>query len=157
MWCFLDAGISRTLALETVNRRLLMKSTEEMFATMDLCILDLNTGVAEFTKFAACRTLILRGRELLQIEGGQLPLGILEGVQPGISRVRLRPGDLLVMGSDGVMEAGDALMIEHLVQKHTTCPPQQLAEILVREAGLRRARDRQDDLTCICLKMEVAG
>lgn len=157
LWCFLDAGISRTLALETVNRRLLMKSTEEMFATMDLCILDLNTGVAEFTKFAACRTLILRGRELLQIEGGQLPLGILEGVQPGISRVRLRPGDLLVMGSDGVMEAGDALMIEHLVQKHTTCPPQQLAEILVREAGIRRARERQDDLTCICLKMEVAG
>lgn len=155
LWCFLDAGISRTLALETVNRRLLMKSTEEMFATMDLCILDLNTGIAEFTKFAACRTLILRGRELLQVEGGQLPLGILEGVQPGVSRVRLRPGDVLVMGSDGVMEAGDVLMIEHLTREHAACPPQQLAEILVREAGLRRARDRQDDLTCICLKVEA--
>ena len=157
LWCFLDAGISRTLALETVNRRLLMKSTEEMFATMDLCILDLNTGVAEFSKFAACRTLILRGRELLQVEGGQLPLGILENVQPGISRIRLRPGDLLVMGSDGVMEAGDALMIEHLVRKHTACAPQQLAEILVREAGMRRAADRQDDLTCICLRVQEAG
>lgn len=157
LWCFLDAGISRTLALETVNRRLLTKSAEEMFATMDLCILDLNTGVAEFTKFAACRTLVLRGRELLQVEGGQLPLGILEGVQPGISRVRLRPGDLLVMGSDGVMEAGDMLMIEHLAREHAACPPQQLAETLVREAGLRRARDRQDDLTCICLRVEMAG
>lgn len=157
LWCFLDAGLSRTLALETVNRRLLMGSTEEMFATMDLCILDLNTGVAEFSKFAACRTLILRGRELLQVEGGQLPLGILENVQPGISRVRLRPGDLLVMGSDGVMEAGDALMMERLAREHAACPPQQLAETLVREAGLRRARDRQDDLTCICVKVEAAG
>lgn len=157
LWCFLDGGISRTLALETVNRRLLMKSTEEMFATMDLCILDLNTGVAEFSKFAACRTLVLRGRELLQIEGGQLPLGILENVQPGISRIRLRPGDLLVMGSDGVMEAGDALLMERLTREHAACPPQQLAETLVREAGLRRAREQQDDLTCICLKVQAAG
>ena len=157
LWCFLDAGLSRTLALETVNRRLLMRSTEEMFATLDLCILDLNTGVAEFSKFAACRTLILRGRELLQVEGGQLPLGILENVQPGISRVRLRPGDLLVMGSDGVMEAGDVLMIERLVREHAAYPPQQLAETLIREAGLRRAHDRQDDLTCICLRVEKAG
>ena len=30
-------------------------------------------------------------------------------------------------------------------------------EILVREAGLRRAHDRQDDLTCICVKVEKAG
>ena len=157
LWCFLDAGLSRALALETVNRRLLMGSTEEMFATMDLCILDLNTGVAEFSKLAACRTLILRGRELLQVEGGQLPLGILENVQPGVSRIRLRPGDLLVMGSDGVMEAGDVLMIERLAREHAACPPQQLAETLVREAGLRRAHDRQDDLTCICLKIEAAG
>jgi len=157
LWCFLDAGLSRTLALETVNRRLLMRSTEEMFATLDLCILDLNTGVAEFSKFAACRTLILRGRDLLQVEGGQLPLGILENVQPGVSRVRLRPGDLLVMGSDGVMEAGDALLIERLAREHAACAPQQLAETLVREAGLRRAQDRQDDLTCICLKVQVAG
>lgn len=157
LWCFLDAGISPTLALETVNRRLLMRSTEEMYATMDLCILDLNTGVAELTKFAACRTLILRGREMLHVDGGQLPLGILENVQPGISRIRLRPGDLLVMGSDGVMEAGDALLMEHLTREHARFPPQQLAETLVREAGLRRAHGRQDDLTCICLRVEAAG
>lgn len=157
LWCFLDAGISPALALETVNQRLLMKSTEEMFATMDLCILDLNTGIAEFTKFAACRTLILRGRELLQVEGGQLPLGILENVQPGISRIRLRPGDLLVMGSDGLMEAGDALLMEHLTREHAACPPQQLAETLVREAGMHRDCNRRDDLTCICLRVEATG
>lgn len=156
LWRFLEAGISRPLALETVNQQLLMRSGEEMFATADLCLLDLNTGVAEFTKLAACRTLILRGGELLQVEGGRLPLGILEGVQPNVSRVRLRSGDVLVMGSDGVMEAGDALMIERLARKHVECPPKQLAETLVREAGLRRAQSRQDDLTCICVQIQAA-
>lgn len=156
LWRFLEAGISRPLALETVNQQLLMRSGEEMFATVDLCLLDLNTGVAEFTKLAACRTLILRGHELLQVEGGRLPLGILEGVQPNVSRVRLRSGDVLVMGSDGVMEAGDALMIERLARKHVGCPPKQLAETLVREAGLRRAQSRRDDLTCICVQIQAA-
>ena len=35
-----------------------------------------------------------------EIEGGNLPLGILESVQPSVHRFRLRPGDMLVMGSD---------------------------------------------------------
>ncbi len=156
LWRFLEAGISRPLALETVNQQMLMRSGEEIFATLDLCVLDLNTGVAEFTKLAACRTLILRGDEILPVEGGHLPLGILERVQPAVSRVRLRPGDLLVMGSDGVMEAGDMLMIEHLARSCADMSPEQMAEHLVREAGLRRGTGRADDLTCICARMEDA-
>ena len=153
LWRFLEAGISRDLALETVNQQMLMRTGEDIFATLDLCVIDLNTGIAEFTKLAACRTLILRDGELLPIEGGQLPLGILENVQPTIRRVRLRAGDMLVMGSDGVMEAGETLMIERAVRSHPNCPPGQLAEHLVREAGLRRGEDRCDDLTCICARI----
>ena len=153
LWRFLEAGVSMALALETVNRQMLDRSAEDMFATVDLCVVDLNTGVAELTKLAACRTLILRGRELLRVEGGRLPLGILEGVRPSVTRVRLRPGDLLVMGSDGVMEAGDALMIERLVRTGAQKPPEQMAGELVREAGLRRAGERRDDLTCICARL----
>ena len=153
LWRFLEAGISRPLALETVNQQMLMRSGEDMFATVDLCLVDLNTGVAEFTKLAACRTLILRGGELLPVEGGRLPLGILERVRPAVSRMRLRPGDMLVMGSDGVMEAGDPLMIERLARAGEKLSPEQLAEQLVREAGLRRAGGRCDDLTCICARI----
>ena len=153
LWRFLEAGISRDLALETVNQQMLMRTGEDIFATLDLCVIDLNTGVAEFTKLAACRTLILRDGELLPVEGGQLPLGILERVQPTVRRVRLRAGDMLVMGSDGVMEAGEALMIERAVMARPGCSPEQLAEQLVREAGLRRGEERCDDLTCICARI----
>ena len=153
LWRFLDAGISRSLALETVNRQLLMKSAEEMFATIDLCVIDLNTGVAEFTKLAASPTLILRGRELTHVDGGRLPLGILENVQPSIRRFRLRPGDVLVMGSDGVMEAGDGLCIERYARENASASPEQLAENLVRQAALQRGDQRRDDLTCICVRI----
>lgn len=156
LWRFLYAGISFPLALETVNQQMLMRSGEEMFATVDLCAVDLNTGVAEFSKLAASRSLILRGAELLHVEGGRLPLGILERVQPAVTRVRLKPGDVIVMGSDGVMEAGDGMVIDRLARLSASCAPEVLAEHLVREAGLRRGRGRCDDLTCICARMADA-
>ncbi|MBQ8507001.1 MAG: SpoIIE family protein phosphatase [Clostridia bacterium] len=157
LWKFLCAGISRPLALETVNQQMLMRSGEDMYATVDLCVIDLNTGLAEFSKLAACRTLILRGGEVLRIEGGRLPLGILERVQPAVSRVKLRPGDVIVMGSDGVMEVGDGMMIERIARLNSACEPEQLASELVREAGIRRSRSRTDDLTCICARIQLAA
>ena len=153
LWRFLYAGISFPLALETVNQQMLMRSGEDMFATVDLCAVDLNTGVAEFSKLAASRSLILRGNELLHVEGGRLPLGILEQVQPAVTRVRLRSGDVIVMGSDGVMEVGDGLMIDRLARLSAGCAPEVLAERLVREAALRRGRGRIDDLSCICARI----
>jgi len=153
LWRFLDAGISRSLALETVNRQLLMRSSLDMFATIDLCIIDLNSGIAEFIKLAASPTLILREKEMLHIDGGRLPLGILENVQPGVRRFRLRPGDMLVMGSDGVMEAGDGLSVERYARENSHIRPAQLAENLVRHAALQRSDGRQDDLTCICVRI----
>ena len=124
-----------------------------MFATVDLCLIDLNSGVAEFTKMAASRSIILRGGEVMCIDGGHLPLGVIEGVQPGMTRVRLRPGDMVVMGSDGVMEAGDGRMIERIVQEAAGMDAQQLAEQIVREAGLHRAHGRMDDMSCVCMSV----
>lgn len=153
LWSFLNAGISRALALETVNRQLLIRSSEDMFATIDLCVIDLNTGVAEFTKLAASPTLILRGREMTRVDGGRLPLGILENVQSSVRRFRLRPGDLLIMGSDGVMEAGDGLDMERYARENAAVQPGQLAENMVRHAALQRSGARMDDLTCICVRI----
>ena len=150
---FLDAGISRSLALETVNQQMLMRTGDDIFATVDLCLIDLNSGIAEISKLAACRTLILRDGEILRIEGGRLPLGILERVQSDTKRVRLKDGDVIVMGSDGVMELGDGLMIDRIARLSAHLPPRQLAEKLVREAALRRSRGRTDDMTCICVKI----
>lgn len=153
LWRFLEAGVSRALALEAVNQQMLMRSGEDIFATVDLCIVDMNTGEAEFTKLAACRTLILRGGAAAQIEGGRLPLGILERVRPEVCRVRLRPGDVLVMGSDGVMEFGTDAELERVACAGADRPAEQLSEALVRAASLKRAAERIDDMTCVCARM----
>jgi len=67
---FLRAGASCDLAIETVNALLLNRGSEDMFATVDMLIMNLSTGEAEFVKQAACPTLILRAGQVRRVEGG---------------------------------------------------------------------------------------
>jgi len=153
LWRFLHAGISRPLAIETVNQHMLMRTGDDIYATVDLAIIDLNAGAAEFSKLAACRTIILRGSEIINIDGGNLPLGILERVQPEVKTVRLRDGDTIIMASDGVLDACDAPTIDRLLRSNAAATPDVIAEEMVREAALRRDQSRSDDMTCICIRI----
>lgn len=156
LWQFLSAGISKSLAIETVNQHMLMRSGDEIYATVDLLILDLNGGIAELTKLAACRTLIVRGNEILRIDAGNLPLGILEGVQPSIRRMRLKAGDMIILASDGVLDSCDEATMNRFLRAHAAYAPETLAEEIVHEAALRRDSGRSDDMTCICVRIEEA-
>ena len=148
---FLAAGADWGLAVETVNAMLVNVSAEDMFSTVDLMILNLSTGMAECVKLAACPTLVARGGVVERIEGGRLPLGILERVQPAASRARLMPGDVLLMASDGVMDAADPEALEALL----TGPADDMNALseqviaLVQQGGAHR-----DDMTAVCVRVE---
>ena len=150
---FLRAGATVSLAVETVNALLMNRGGEDMFATADILVLDLVTGEAAFTKLAACPTLIARGGEALRVEGGRLPLGILERVSADQTRARLMPGDALMMVSDGVADAAGIEALEALLLDHPGEEPARLAE-----RALDLAQDacggRRDDMTAVCLRVE---
>jgi len=150
---FLRTGASCALAIETVNALLLNRSGEDMFATVDLLILNLNTGEAELVKLAACPTLILRGGALRRVEGGRLPLGILEKVQPGGVRTRLLPGDVLLMATDGVMDAAGEEALEGLMRREDDDMPR-LARLALAAAERTGEGSRRDDMTAVCLRVE---
>ncbi len=114
LWKFLSARVEPEAALAAANALLVARGAGDMFATVDMCLLDDRAGKAQFWKQAASRSLIAREGEVLVIEGGRLPLGVLEGVSPVVKEVELRPGDVIVMGSDGAMEVGDGAMEEAL-------------------------------------------
>lgn len=149
---FLRAGASCALAVETVNALLLNRGGEDMFATVDLLVLDLATGEARFTKLAACPTLIARRGRILRVEGGRLPLGILEQVQPGLSTARLEPGDVLLMASDGVMDAAGSAALETLLLD----APEDAREVARRAVSIAEracAGGRRDDMTAMCVRL----
>jgi stage II sporulation protein E len=150
---FLRAGATCDLAIETVNALLLNRSGEDMFATVDMLIINLNTGEAELVKLAACPTLILRGEALQRVEGGRLPLGILERVQPGGLRTRLLPGDVLLMASDGVADAAGEQALERLMRREGEDMPR-LARLALASAERACQGGRRDDMTAVRLRVE---
>jgi serine phosphatase RsbU (regulator of sigma subunit) len=124
-----------------------------MFATVDLCLLDLATGSAVFSKLAACRSLILREGRVISVEGGRLPLGILEKVRPAETRMELLPGDTLLMFSDGLEDAvGAPGLLESMLLEREGMGPREIAESLLQEAEARRG-SRSDDMTAICVRI----
>lgn len=100
----LTAGRSATDALRQANAQLLAGEGEDAFSTLDLAILHLRGGVLEWYKMGAPPSLLLRNGGMRQLSGGGLPAGILVAPAVRSGRVRLIPGDRLVLVSDGVLD-----------------------------------------------------
>ena len=101
----LRAGFDRKEALGTVNGMLMACQGGEMYATMDLCVADLDSGEISFEKLGACPSYLLRAGRCRRLGGDALPLGIVGAATPRRMSARLQPGDMLLLVSDGVVDA----------------------------------------------------
>jgi stage II sporulation protein E len=152
---FLAAEVEHALAFDSVNQLLMLLGGEDMFATVDLCVLDLNACTAAFSKLGGCDSLVLRKGEAIRVEGGRLPMGILENVTPASAHLRLQPGDTVLMMTDGLMDPardGETAWLEQAALCLTNEPPQALCEELARLA-LDRQGQARDDITVMAARI----
>jgi stage II sporulation protein E len=149
----LAAGFSSEVAVQTVNAVLLLHSPGESFATVDLALIDLVSGRTEITKVGAPPTLLKRGREVFRVTGVSAPVGIVGGVRPD-SQVRyLRPGDCLVMCTDGLWDRLEKTQaqqdwLEESLRRAQNVNPAPLAESLV-SAAIPQGEPAPDDVTVV--------
>ncbi|MDE6182564.1 MAG: SpoIIE family protein phosphatase, partial [Eubacteriales bacterium] len=102
---FLSAGFSNELTLNMINSVLFLKSSKESFATLDMCIIDLYTGMAEFIKIGAVSTFLIRKGKVEVLKSSSLPVGILNNLEPEIKTKKLHNEDIIIMVSDGVTDS----------------------------------------------------
>ncbi|HEY8346025.1 MAG TPA: SpoIIE family protein phosphatase [Symbiobacteriaceae bacterium] len=155
----MQAGFSTEIAVNTVNSVLLLRSPDETFATVDLAVIDLTTGRAEFVKVGAAPSFIKRGSEVTVVKMSSVPVGIINQVDVEAEYRMLRPGDLVVMLSDGVWDAiqedvdKERWLLEQL-QRETSTDPEEIAESL-----LARAREllpeATDDMTVLVARVDL--
>lgn len=154
----LQSGIDERLAVKSVNSVLLLRSPEEMFATVDLALIDLHTGHATMLKIGSTPSFIKRGREIIPIAANNLPIGIVQDIEIDLLRVQLLPGDTLVMMTDGILDApGHALnkeqWMKRVLQELDTDDPQDLADALLETALRQYPGGVKDDMTVIVTRM----
>lgn len=150
----MEAGYSRSQAMTAVNGAMLSATGGEQFATVDLCLVDLWTGEASMNKLGACASLIVQGKKAHWIEGAALPLGIIEHVIPMEHHFALGEGDLVLMMSDGVMDAFAAEEeILSVIRRGWDDTPQHIADALLQAAMIQKDGLPPDDMTVLCTRV----
>ncbi len=100
-------GIEPALLIAHINEFLCEHVEVARYATMFFGILDLD-GQMEFINAGHPSPFLLRRGEIDEpFTEGSFPVGLMPGTQYATVRTKLRPGDTLVLFSDGVTEAMD--------------------------------------------------
>lgn len=152
----LSAGFEKEDSLELINSTIKL-SSEEIYSTMDVAVLDLYTGVIEFIKNGSCNTYIKNKQNIDIVKSNSLPLGILNDVDFTAYDKDMRDGDIFIMCSDGVIDsnkeqADDKWFIKMLKEINTN-NVKKMADIILREAIDNGYGILKDDMTVIVMKV----
>jgi sigma-B regulation protein RsbU (phosphoserine phosphatase) len=95
--------------LVRLNRHILDSSASNRFITLFVTDVDPSSGEVVYLNAGHNPALLLRAAgEPVRLGPGGLPLGLMPGVSYRAERLRLEPGDLLCLYSDGITEAASA-------------------------------------------------
>ena len=101
---FMEAGFRPDTALRMMNSAMVTHCENNLFSTVDMMYLDLDSGVGEFYKVGASVTFIRHGEEVRCVDCASMPIGVFANQQAPKSTEELENGDFVVMVTDGVLE-----------------------------------------------------
>jgi stage II sporulation protein E len=155
----LQSGIEEKVAIKTINSILSLRTTDEIFSTLDLAIVDLQDGSSKFLKIGSTPSFIKRGDKIIKIEASNLPMGIIDDFEVEVVGEKLKAGDLLIMMSDGIFEGpkhveNNDLWMKRKISEIKTEEPQELADLIMEEVIRTRAGKIEDDMTVVVSSIE---
>lgn len=155
----LKAGFEKEVSLQLINSTLVATTKEDMYATLDIQILDLFAGNMEFIKNGACPTYIKRNNEVQLLKSVTLPAGILEKNDLVVYDYDIQKGDILVMCSDGIIESNTEyinkeLWLRYLLEDIETDDAQKIANLILEEAIDNDYGRHKDDMTVVVAKID---
>lgn len=154
----LRSGFDKETAVQTINSVLMLRSPRETFATVDMAVIDLYTGIAELTKIGATAAFVKRGDKVECIQSNSLPAGILHKIDIDSRRISLQPGDLLVMLTDGLLDsqrdiADKEEWFARILRQSTQINPSELVKYLMDRASMNTRNQVIDDMTVIAIRI----
>lgn len=152
---FLEAGFSKETAVRMINSALIVRSDAQVFSTIDISSLDLYTGICEFLKVGASTTFIRRENWVETISSTSLPAGVFHKLEPDCTSKKLYDGDMVIMVTDGVLDALPAAhqekLIKDIILEHDTGNPSELAAYILARVRQYREKEPVDDMTVLVM------
>lgn len=149
----IEAGFSKTTAIQMINSMLVVRSDEPLFTTVDLCGIDLYHGSATFYKSGASATFIKHQNRIEVVPSKTLPLGVVQHIDVEPQNSRLKDGDLIVMLTDGVLdvfseEESEGMMIS-LLESIQSDNPREVADEILQYVESYAGHIVKDDMTVL--------
>ncbi|MGN0393670.1 MAG: SpoIIE family protein phosphatase [Bariatricus sp.] len=149
----LKAGFPRQTALSMMNTALVMGREEVCFSTVDMSIFDLYSGECEFVKAGAAPTFIRKKERIEHIYSENLPLGVVQNQKSGEFRRNMESGDIVVMVTDGILDAlppGEQEKLLDLIIGGTPLEnPKELAHYILQSVLELSDGEPKDDMTVL--------
>ncbi|WP_174615353.1 stage II sporulation protein E [Virgibacillus ihumii] len=154
----LQTGIPERVAIKSINSILSLRSTDEMFATLDLAVVNLHNAFVRFLKIGSTPSFIKRGNEMIKVEASNLPMGIIQEFDVDIVGEQLMNEDILIMMSDGIFDGpkhieNTDVWIKRKIREMKTDDPQEIADLLLEEVVRTRSGEIEDDMTVVAAKI----
>jgi sigma-B regulation protein RsbU (phosphoserine phosphatase) len=148
-----------------VNRFLCSHSEVGRYATMFFGVLD-DQGHLEFINAGHPSPFLIRhGVAEEPFSEGSFPVGLVPEAEYTAIKIKLEPGDTLVLFSDGVTEAMDpdeqlfgVPRLREVLTGQTECPLDQLQKCILESVeNFARGASQADDLTLLIVRYRAAG
>lgn len=148
---FMACGFSKETAFQMIHTTLLLQENREIYATLDICQVNLYTGVCEFMKAGACESYVLRHNRVECIALPAMAPGLQTESGYEKMRMRLQPGDFIVMVTDGIPDAfsrtGQEKQWQELLLGLTRKSPKRMSEEIL--AAVPAQENSADDMTVL--------
>ena len=136
----------------------MLKSNDEIFTTFDISLLDLYTGKLQIIKTGAPATFIKKKDRVDIINSQSLPVGILKDVDFNVYEEYLEDGDIIIMMSDGILEANEDIdggekWMKDLIMNIDSLNPKTVAETILSQAENISNGKIKDDMTVLVTKV----
>lgn len=151
----LVAGFPAKTAIQMLNTALVVGREEVMFSTIDLCVVDLYGGECEFFKAGASTSFIRHKDRVEKLTSDSLPVGVLQNIEIKHVRRKLEDGDMIVLITDGVMDAfpvsEQEAILGALIQGARSENPKEIAHYILEQVLAFGNKEPADDMTVIVI------
>ena len=150
------SGFDKRTSLELINSSLINQN-EEIFATLDIAIIDLYCGNIEFIKSGACPTYIKHNNKVQIIKANSLPAGIINDTNLQSFDRDITEGEIMLMCTDGILDSNieyknKELWIKYLLEDIETTNTKKIADLVLNEAIDNNYGVAKDDMTVVACK-----